>query len=133
MAKISNHWTIYEAAHLLNRAGFGGCPSEVEAFHGRGRHDAVAWLLEAREQREYPQPAWANPDDEQLAALENLRKRSPSLSAEEAAEKRREIFKERRRQGLSLLGWWVERMRVTEAPLQEKMTVFWHDHFPSSI
>ena len=80
MAKISNHWTIYEAAHLLNRAGFGGCPSEVEAFHGRGRYDAVAWLLEAREQREYPQPAWANPDDEQLAALEDLRKRSPRAS-----------------------------------------------------
>ena len=28
--------------------------------------------------------------------------------------------------------WWVERMRTTNKPLQEKMTLFWHNHFCSS-
>jgi uncharacterized protein (DUF1800 family) len=27
--------------------------------------------------------------------------------------------------------WWVERMRTTTKPLQEKMTLFWHNHFCS--
>jgi uncharacterized protein (DUF1800 family) len=27
--------------------------------------------------------------------------------------------------------WWVERMRTTNKPLQEKMTLFWHNHFCS--
>ena len=28
--------------------------------------------------------------------------------------------------------WWTERMRTTAAPIQERMTLFWHNHFPSS-
>ena len=28
--------------------------------------------------------------------------------------------------------WWIERMRTTIAPIQERMTLFWHNHFPSS-
>src|SRR4051794_4389972 len=28
--------------------------------------------------------------------------------------------------------WWIERMRTTIAPIQERMTLFWHNHFPSA-
>src|SRR5437016_5513952 len=28
--------------------------------------------------------------------------------------------------------WWTTRMLVTQRPLQEKMTLFWHDHFATS-
>ena len=133
MAKVSNDWTVFEAAHLLNRAGFGGSPAEIEAFHQRGRHGAVEWLLEAQESDPPAQPAWAN-----VSAREMFQRRKgfAGLSPEERAKKQRELQqaaqKERRKQGLSLLGWWVNRMETTDAPLQEKMTLFWHDHFPSS-
>jgi uncharacterized protein (DUF1800 family) len=29
-------------------------------------------------------------------------------------------------------GWWALRMATTQAPLREKMTLFWHDHFATS-
>jgi uncharacterized protein (DUF1800 family) len=29
-------------------------------------------------------------------------------------------------------GWWVARLVVTQRPLQEKLTLFWHDHFATS-
>src|SRR5206468_12165250 len=28
--------------------------------------------------------------------------------------------------------WWIERMRTTATPLQEKMALFWHGHFTSA-
>lgn len=136
MAKLSNDWTKYEAAHLLNRAGFGGSPEQVESFHQRGRHGAVDWLLEAQESNPPEPPAWAEDAQERMMAFFQRQRELRGLSATERAKKQREIRqeqqRERRRQGLSLLGWWVNRMRTTDAPLREKMTVFWHDHFPSS-
>jgi uncharacterized protein (DUF1800 family) len=29
--------------------------------------------------------------------------------------------------------WWLERMRTTPTPLQEKMALFWHGHFVSAV
>jgi uncharacterized protein (DUF1800 family) len=34
---------------------------------------------------------------------------------------------------IALQTWWLERMTATPAPLQEKMTLFWHGHFTSAI
>ena len=28
--------------------------------------------------------------------------------------------------------WWLQQMRSPKWRLHEKMTLFWHDHFPSS-
>jgi uncharacterized protein (DUF1800 family) len=28
--------------------------------------------------------------------------------------------------------WWLERMRITPYPLEERMTLFWHDHFATA-
>ncbi len=136
MAMVSDEWTIYEAAHLLNRAGFGGSPAEIAAFHQRGRQDAVDWLLTGKESVPPAPPEWAASAANGVREFFNKRKELAGLSATERAKKQREFRqaqqRERRQQGLSLLGWWVERMRTTDAPLQEKMTLFWHDHFPSS-
>jgi uncharacterized protein (DUF1800 family) len=32
----------------------------------------------------------------------------------------------------ALVDWWVARMVMTRRPVQEKMTLFWHDHFATS-
>ena len=29
--------------------------------------------------------------------------------------------------------WWLERMRTTAYPLEERMTLFWHSHFATSV
>ena len=29
--------------------------------------------------------------------------------------------------------WWLERMRVTPYPIEERMTLFWHDHFATAF
>ena len=40
-SKNEQHTTIEEAAHLLNRAGFGGSPGEIRRLHKLGRREAV--------------------------------------------------------------------------------------------
>ena len=36
-------------------------------------------------------------------------------------------------QARGLCNWWVEEMLVTDQPLVERMTLFWHNHFTSAL
>ncbi|MFM2171494.1 MAG: hypothetical protein RI957_1723 [Verrucomicrobiota bacterium] len=143
LPKAENQWTWEEAAHLLNRAGFGGNPQDISQLHVLGRHKAVDFLLSPTEAIDFlPAPEWTTPEKRQEAARERFaafrdnRKTMPGLTLEEADRKRREIAQKfqqlERRQGLEAQGWWLDRMFRTQAPLREKMTLFWHDHFATS-
>jgi uncharacterized protein (DUF1800 family) len=139
-----DEWTIFEAAHLLRRAGFGGSPAEIKALHALGRHRAVDRLLAPAEPAQaFPPPAWAE-RGQALADLKAradefraLRRGSRELSPEAAERQRREFRqkeqRENRRQVVEAQGWWFRRMLATKAPLREKMTLFWHDHFATSV
>lgn len=144
IAKATGAWTKVEARHLLNRAGFGGSPEDIASFHALGREKAVEWLLEPKETIEsFPKPAWAESEvamtamREQFMERQELQKEMRSMSAEEKDKAKRKNQKtgrmEMRQQGMEAQGWWFRRMLVTKAPLREKMTLFWHDHFATSI
>ncbi|MCX6846305.1 MAG: hypothetical protein NTU84_07075, partial [Verrucomicrobia bacterium] len=67
--QAANSWTIGEAAHLLNRAGFGGSPNAIKALHALGRKGAVDSLLSAQEAPEnFPILEWAQ-QEQALAEL----------------------------------------------------------------
>lgn len=139
-----NPWTLNEAAHLLNRAGFSGSPSEIKAFHALGRTEAVDSLINPKEALDaFPLPNWCS-DEQAIAAVRaryeqyrDTKKQMKDASAEEIATKKRETIKkfqqENRQQAVEAQGWWFRRMLKSEAPLREKMTLFWHDHFATSI
>ncbi len=143
LPKSDDHWTLFEAAHLLNRAGFGGSPDEIRAFHALGRFKAVESLLAPAEPADaFPLPEWANEERamadmrERMQNRREMRQQTAGLTPEEAEKLRRQAFqnmqRENRRQSLEGQAWWFRRMLVTEAPLREKMTLFWHDHFATS-
>jgi hypothetical protein len=144
LPKADKPWSILEAAHLLNRAGFGGSPSDIKNLHALGREKAVDSLLGPDEPLDaFPVPEWSS--DEKALAEMRMRmdqrreafKAMRGLSAEEAEKKKRETFQaiqqESRQQALEAQGWWFRRMLMTRAPLREKMTLFWHDHFATSV
>jgi uncharacterized protein (DUF1800 family) len=144
LPKAGDDWTIYEAAHLLNRAGFGGSPDEIKALHAKGRTQAVDLMLGASETPDdFPLPEWATEERmledmrQRIAQRRELMRSTRELSPEQAEEQRREAFKEiqkeNRQHALEAQGWWFRRMAKTENPLREKMTLFWHDHFATSI
>lgn len=144
LPQAPDQWTIFEAAHLLNRAGFGGNPDEIKTLHALGRSKAVDFLLNPSEAvGAIPMPAWATREQ----AIEDMRERgkqffetqraTQGMTAAEAEKTRQQTFKaaqiENRMHGIEGQGWWFRAMLTTKAPLREKMTLFWHDHFASSI
>src|SRR5512139_562060 len=88
-------WSFEAAAHLLNRAGFGGTPAEIEALRRRGPEAAVESLLEfASVPDPTPDPEWARPDPDRLQRLVAARRageeeRRKLLREEQQAQRQR--------------------------------------------
>jgi uncharacterized protein (DUF1800 family) len=123
-------WDLEKAAHLLNRAGFGGTPEEIGQLHAAGLTGAVDSLLHSS-----PEPpniegrSWTQPLD-LLAKRRELR--SLKGQPDELLAKRREMRQEQHGELLDLRAWWLARMKESSAALLEKMTLFWHGHFATS-
>ncbi|NJM37051.1 MAG: DUF1800 domain-containing protein [Akkermansiaceae bacterium] len=144
LAIAENSWTIFEAAHLLNRAGFGGSPSETKALHALGRTAAVDSLISPTEPlNQFPLPTWSSDDavisdfrnrQEYREKVREAKKELNSEAAEKLQRERNQKFqRENRKQAMEAQAWWFRRMLKTKAPLREKMTLFWHDHFATSV
>ncbi len=122
-------WDFSKAAHLLNRAGFGGTPEQIEALRALGFTNAVESLLDAPDDLQlFPKPAWAAPQN-----LAEMRQSILMMAPEEQAEKKKQQQKNARNEVVELIGWWLTRMRYTPNPAREKMTLFWHGHFATSV
>jgi uncharacterized protein (DUF1800 family) len=123
-------WNFTTAAHLLNRAGFGGPPTEIEKVLALGPEAAVAYFVDYEKIPDSTaDPDWARPDPERTKKFMEARQ----LGEEERRKKLREIQRADRQHILELRGWWLERMAKGPRPLQEKMVLFWHGHFATSV
>ena len=143
LPKAGDSWTLGEAAHLLNRAGFGGSPDEIHEWHKLGRRGAVEKLISGPDEAGGPAlPDWMRPEQvraDMLARQEiqrELRRGRLAVENEEAEKARREAFRQIQRKNRLRMeqarDWWFHRILSTASPLHEKMTLFWHDHFATS-
>lgn len=124
-----NAWDFEKAAHLLNRAGFGGSPAEIETLRGAGFDAAVDRMLNAPDDApHFPAPDWAKPRNIFLIR-EGVRM---AASEDERRMKQREEIRNQREQMVELISWWLRRMQKSPNPLREKLTLFWHGHFATS-
>lgn len=97
-----------QVGHLLRRAGFGATPDELARYNSMGFEATVDSLLN-----------YQNVEDNMASTLPNI---PLTYSAKQSATE------------LSVLGeWWLNRMALTNRPLQEKMTLFWHNHFATGF
>jgi uncharacterized protein (DUF1800 family) len=94
-----------DVAHLLRRAGFGGTPAEINALAALDLPAIVDRLLDTTDA-----PPVTEPPEVRDPAQPNSWWR-----------------------GVGVHNWWLERMRTTPSPLIEKMALFWHGHFATSI
>jgi uncharacterized protein (DUF1800 family) len=127
----SDQWNYAAAAHLLNRAGFGGSPAEIQALADLGPERAVAYLLDYEKIPDLtPNPDWAKPNPEEIAKFrEAIRNGTPEQK--QLAKREQEQLIQRRM--MELRGWWLRRMTHGPRPFQEKMVLFWHGHFATSF
>ncbi|HNQ73853.1 MAG TPA: DUF1800 domain-containing protein [Verrucomicrobiota bacterium] len=126
----SDRWNATTAAHLLNRAGFGGPPREIQQLVALGPERAVARLVDFEKIPDAtPNPGWARPDPERRNKLQAFRR----ADAEQRRELQREERRQQREQMTELRHWWLGRMARGPRPFQEKMVLFWHGHFATSV
>lgn len=114
--------TDAEILHLMRRTGF-GVPTmdEFESLAGLEYDDAVALRLDGiRAVAHLEDPAW----------LDTLPVRAPSHYS---PERRKQLQRDRREQGRRLKAWWYAEMLHTPSPFTERMVLFWHGHFTSSL
>jgi len=128
----SRDWNSETAAHLLNRAGFGGTPDDVEAARKQGLTATVHRLVDgaATENASFPAPAWAHPENIKERRMEI--RTAKDAGGTEGIDKMKEFRQMQNQNVLDLRRWWLERMATTATPLLEKMTLFLHGHFATS-
>lgn len=126
----AENWSYNAAAHLLNRAGFGGTPAEIQKLHELGLEKAVDSLVDYEKTEDATQnPAWATLDATRLELFKEMRDATP----ERKQEIRRAEQKRQREEVQELRYWWLQRMVAGSRPLQEKLALFWHGHFATSV
>ncbi len=92
-------WNEAHVRRALWRAGFGATAHEARKWAHRGRGDTVRWLLSPNGRKA---PLAPTPKPMALDPVNEY--------------------------GHDML-WWMDRMVRTTRPLEEKMVLFWHDHF----
>jgi len=124
-------WNEANAAHLLHRAGFGATPIEIERARQNGLAATVRDFVEVKaDAANVPPPAWAHPRNIRAQRMEI---KAAKDSGENFRTKIREVRMMEGDEMIDLRRWWLDRMLNGPAPLLEKMTLFWHGHFATSI
>jgi hypothetical protein len=97
-------WNVQRVGHLYRRAGFGANLDELKSGLKAGPEKAVESML--------------NGGPGQLDFDWSTAPLAQSLA--------------RANNGQGIRAWWAYRMLYSPHPLQEKMTLFWHNHFATS-
>jgi uncharacterized protein (DUF1800 family) len=97
-------WDLRKVAHLHRRAGFGATRAEL-------RRDLAAGPAESVRRLESPEPS-----DDEKAVCDGLK-----AGAVGSSDARR------------LRAYWLYRMLFGGDPLRERLTLFWHGHFATSL
>lgn len=141
-------WSYDRAAHLLERAGFGGTPAEIHQLVQLGpraavehlvRYNRLADTLPAFEESDIWDPTLKNFPPSRVAATKRAEALGQAMGVKVKPQGPRRLqpvvdrffywlratLLETRR----LAQWWGDRMVATSRPLEEKMTLFWHGHF----
>jgi len=145
-------WNYDFAAHLLERAGFGGTPEEIQALAKLTPAQAIARLVrfEGTDIGQLPPFDHSGIHDPGLEPFPPTRPAVTDMAKEKGEElgikvkptgNRRlqpvvnEFFYWLRASVLEtnrVSYWWANRMLTSPRPLQEKMALFWHGHFASN-
>src|SRR5262249_32772386 len=115
MAQLS----VDDAAHLLRRMGFGGTSDEINNLMSMGREGAVDHLVN-----------YGNIDDSALtgAAGDGISPAFNASSFDFSDPNNNTNFNDN-----EIKRWWMTRMVLTKRQFQEKMTLFWHNHFATAL
>ena len=105
---LDEPWNVARAVHLHRRAGFGSTWENIQRDLDDGPETAIGRVVSGRQVTKQ--------------AIESFEESSLAIgsSAMNSADPAR------------LKAWWIYRILFTPYPLQEKLTLMWHNHFATS-
>jgi len=143
-------WNYSRAAHLLERAGFGGTPAEIERLAQMAPEEAVGYLVdyEPIDVSHLPpfEPSGIYPRGFQYISIQQVleearssgtslgvaTKPAPPLDFQPPVDEFYTLLWSELGEMRRAAQWWAERMLITPRPLEEKLALFWHNHFATS-
>ncbi|NKF22380.1 DUF1800 domain-containing protein [Solimonas marina] len=117
--------TDTQARQLLWRTGFDAPPERVSALRPLSQGQAVDRLVDAAADdrlAKTPAPDWVG---EPITV--------PFVPKDLGDDEKQAFRRMWAQRDLQLQAWWMQEMLTTETPLAERMTLFWHGHFTSSL
>ncbi len=146
---VNGDWNYETAAHLLERAGFGGTPAQIEALAALSPREAVTSLVHYDssnnahllpfEHSGIHEPGLEPFPPSRPATTELAKRTGEALGVRVKPEGNRRLqpvvnkfFYWLRASVLEtnrVAYWWADRMVASNNPLQEKMALFWHGHY----
>ena len=103
----ANPWTLAKVGHLHRRAGFGATYAELQKGLNDGPDKTIDRILAGSP---------ADPDFERTSDFTASERSLPSGTP-----------------GTQLAAWWLGRILKNPHPLREKLSLFWHNHFATSL
>jgi uncharacterized protein (DUF1800 family) len=100
-----------EIDHLLRRAGFGAGPMEVATFSRMSVSEAINYLVDYEGRPDDADARIGRADHAQVSTKDLF---APDINIDDARQR------------------WLFRMVHSRRPLQEKMALFWHNHFATA-
>ncbi|MEH6570996.1 MAG: DUF1800 domain-containing protein, partial [Halioglobus sp.] len=148
----ASKWSAEHAAHLLERAGFGGSAAQVSELKTLGHERAVNRLVYfegVNAQWQFPfehsgifdegldpfpssRPATTKLAKDTGQALGIKVKSSGNRPIQPVVNKFFYWLRASRLETDRVSYWWANRMLTSPLPLQEKMALFWHGHFATN-
>ena len=128
-------WNRAKAGQLLQRAGFGGTPAQVDALASLSPQQAARSLFDsAPPSKIEPPPSILLPTlgDKMRTERNRLKLMDPKTRAQKNQEINRAIRAEREKRLTELRGWWLNRMADPLTAAHEKIVLFLHGHFATS-
>ena len=144
-------WNYERAQHLLERAGFGATPQEIEqlakltpaqAVHRLVRYQATPDKFKPFEDSGSHDAGLEPFADSRPAATDLAKATGQALGVKVKPAGNRQVqqvadrylywLRASRLETHRLSYWWANRMLTSPRPFQEKMTLFWHGHFATT-
>jgi len=153
LAPISaQDWTAERAAHLLERAGFGGTPEEIQRFAAMTPEAALQELVDFQgadnshllpfDESGVHDPGLESFPDSRPATTTLAKQQGEALGVKVKPAGNRKMqpvvnkffywLRASRLETDRLGYWWANRMLTSQRPLQEKIALFWHGHFANN-
>ena len=148
----ASDWNAERAAHLLERAGFGGTPDDIKRFAALTPEAAMQVLIERKgidnshlapfDESNIHDPSIDNFPESRPAATTLAKEKGEAIGVKVKPQGNRKMqpvankffywLRASRLETDRLGYWWANRMLTSNAPLEEKMALFWHGHFANN-